>query len=239
MFNTPFAFMAAPAGGGPLLGNRLALDAGIAASYSGSGSSWFDLSGNSNTVTLFNSPTYSSLNGGSLVFDGSTQYGTAPDSSSLDITGNNISIEYWIKPTSGDFIIVSKSPFNSGPTNQNGNYMLWHGNAYKYFTSIDATGVFNNLFGNNPNTNGTNWQQVVFVYDNLTPTWYFNGAVLPPSQIGNGPNPLVATTEPLQIGRRADGYGYYSGNFSVLNIWDYALTAGEISDNYDYYSTRY
>jgi hypothetical protein len=48
----------------------LLLDAGNPASYPGSGTTWFDLSGNGNNGTLVNGVGYNSDNGGSLVFDG-------------------------------------------------------------------------------------------------------------------------------------------------------------------------
>ena len=52
----------------------LCLDAGNSKSYPGSGTTWADLSGNGNTGTLTNGPTYSSANGGSIVFDGTNDY---------------------------------------------------------------------------------------------------------------------------------------------------------------------
>ena len=52
--------------GGPVL----CLDAGSRLSYPGSGTTWTDLSGNGNTGTLVNGPTYSSANSGAIVFDG-------------------------------------------------------------------------------------------------------------------------------------------------------------------------
>jgi hypothetical protein len=48
----------------------LCLDAANPKSYPGSGTTWRDLSGNSNTGTLTNGPTFSSANGGSIIFDG-------------------------------------------------------------------------------------------------------------------------------------------------------------------------
>jgi hypothetical protein len=48
----------------------LALDAANIKSYSGTGTTWSDLSGNGNTGTLTNGPTFDSGNGGSIVFDG-------------------------------------------------------------------------------------------------------------------------------------------------------------------------
>ena len=52
----------------------LALDAADRNSYPGSGTAWTDISGRGNTGTLTNGPTYSSANGGSIVFDGTNDY---------------------------------------------------------------------------------------------------------------------------------------------------------------------
>ena len=52
----------------------LHLDAGNAASYPGTGTTWTDLSGNSRNGTLTDGPTYSSANGGSIVFDGTNDF---------------------------------------------------------------------------------------------------------------------------------------------------------------------
>ena len=47
-------------------GLQLYLDAANVKSYPGSGTDWRDLSGNSNTSSLVNGPTYSSDDGGGL-----------------------------------------------------------------------------------------------------------------------------------------------------------------------------
>lgn len=52
----------------------LALDAANPKSYPGSGTTWYDLSGNGINGTLVNGPTYNSSNLGSLVFDGVNDY---------------------------------------------------------------------------------------------------------------------------------------------------------------------
>ena len=54
----------------------IALDAANTKSYPGSGTTWSDLSGNSNNGTLTNGPTFNSRNGGSIVFDGVDDYVT-------------------------------------------------------------------------------------------------------------------------------------------------------------------
>jgi hypothetical protein len=50
----------------------LNLDAGNTASYPGTGTTWTDLSGNGNNGTLITGVTYSSTNGGTMVFNGSS-----------------------------------------------------------------------------------------------------------------------------------------------------------------------
>jgi hypothetical protein len=56
----------------------LGLDAASKNSYPGSGTVWTDLSENSNTGTLVNSPTFSSDNNGILTFNGTNQYISIP-----------------------------------------------------------------------------------------------------------------------------------------------------------------
>jgi len=62
----------------------LFLDASNKASYPGSGSTWYDLSGNNNNATLFGSPVYSTSNGGILTFSStSNQYASVNHAASL------------------------------------------------------------------------------------------------------------------------------------------------------------
>ena len=72
------------------------LDAGNNSSYSGSGTSWNDISGNSNNFTLINGPTYSSSDGGAIVFDGTNDYATSPSGVSyLKFGTNDYSYGVW------------------------------------------------------------------------------------------------------------------------------------------------
>ena len=80
----------------------LNLDAGDPRSYPSSGTTWTDLSGNGNTGTLTNGPTYSNGNGGALVFNGTNSYVTVGSfSSNLNAANNspNITISFWANLT--------------------------------------------------------------------------------------------------------------------------------------------
>ncbi len=80
----------------------LNLDAGNTNSYPGSGTAWTDLSGNGNNGTLTNGPTYSSDDGGAIVFDGTNDYATIDPQNSttngLYFGGaTSISVSTWVK----------------------------------------------------------------------------------------------------------------------------------------------
>jgi len=57
-------------------GLTLQLDAGNSTSYNGSGTTWYDLAGTQQNITLVNSPTYTSGNPSYFTFNGSNQRGS-------------------------------------------------------------------------------------------------------------------------------------------------------------------
>ena len=63
----------------------LNLDAGNILSYSGTGSTWYDLSNIGNNVSLVGSPTYNTTN---LIFNGTNQ--TANTINTIDLTSTNV-----------------------------------------------------------------------------------------------------------------------------------------------------
>jgi hypothetical protein len=74
-----------PEGDIVLSGLVLSLDVGYSNSYPKSGTTWYDIKG-TNNGTLTNGPTFSTDGGGSIVFDGSDDYGTI---TSTGAYGNN------------------------------------------------------------------------------------------------------------------------------------------------------
>ena len=75
------------------------LDAADRNSYPGSGSTWYDLSGNGHHGTL-NQPDFSSVNGGAFTFNNSTDL--VEVSSFVATTLNQSTIIAWVKDTSAD-----------------------------------------------------------------------------------------------------------------------------------------
>ena len=76
----------------------LYLDAANTNSYSNSGTTWNDLSGNGYDATLTNGPTYNSDNGGYFIFDGTNDHAVI-DSSFQVSTSGTYSFEAWIYKT--------------------------------------------------------------------------------------------------------------------------------------------
>jgi hypothetical protein len=150
-------------------GLQVHLDAGNLASYSGSGSTWFDISGNSRHATLENSPTWSSSNQGFFTFNGTNQRGINSSSSGVLNNGSR-SISSWFKGTVGDQI-----PLSLGTSGGNNNAFagvpqtsLTGLNVYGLLSTFDEsiTITSTNLLDNNwknlvlwdPHNIYTNWQ---------------------------------------------------------------------------------
>jgi hypothetical protein len=74
----------------------LYLDAANPDSYSGTGSTWLDVSGNANNGTLTNGPTFDSGNKGSISFDGINDYITTGNLiTNSDFPDNNYTLTCW------------------------------------------------------------------------------------------------------------------------------------------------
>jgi hypothetical protein len=100
----------------------LALDAADKNSYKGTGTLWNDLSGNVNNGTLTNGPSFNNSNGGTISFDGTDDYVSITNNSTLR-PSTELTIEYIIKGTtpSGWCPIIG---YGNGDYT-NGNYLCW------------------------------------------------------------------------------------------------------------------
>ena len=204
----------------------LALDAANNKSYPGSGTTWTDLSGNNNTGTLVNGPTFSNLNGGSIVFDGTNDCVTLATNSVFNFGTGNFSIFCWIKTSKvSDYSTIFA--LDDGAT---GDGILF------YITSV--TGVFRTwVAGNAQNTlisiaNG-NWNHVGITRSSGTVYQYING-----TSAGNFSSAgTVRTNQTPRYGNYDSSNGYiYQGNIAMSQIYNRALSTTEVLQNYN--STR-
>ena len=212
----------------------LALDAANIKSYSGSGTTWSDLSGNGNTGTLTNGPTYSSANGGSIVFDGVDDFVTTANTT---ISGSQ-TFSVWAMVTGGASLHGILTQHNYASTanfgiNQIGNKLApsigYTNNTREYADKITNFTITNNIIFN-----------AVLVYNSSENKiyWYINGQLDSSYTLSATPK---STNYPICLGRWDGGYGdyYFNGRVYSGNIHNRALTATEVSQNFNATRGRY
>jgi hypothetical protein len=212
----------------------LYLDAGSPNSYrTDFGTTWKDMSGFNNSGSLINGPTYSSANGGSIVFDGVDDYVDCGNQSSIQLIGD-MSILSWIKVT--DFSkfsgIVAKTTGNiANPYD----YYLLQSSGTPNFIRGSGGSTYANHLGTTSPTLGV-WQQVAVTMLATQVTHYLNGS-------SNGTGTISVTTtnaaNNLMIGNRSDNVTDFKGNISITQIYNRALSATEIQQNYNAQKSRF
>jgi hypothetical protein len=209
-------------------GMVLCLDAGNRESYPGSGASWTDLSGNGNSATLNNSPSYSSNNLGYLTFNGSTQYtaGTTTSASSWSISiwynASNISSQLAYYP----FGVGGAAGLGFGGTNDANSNGRWY-----FFDGTNAATVANGL-SVAPVVINT-WYHLTVTKTGTTYNTYTNGSF---STTASAANLSISS---YNIGRRVDGFWYVEGSVGGASIYNRVLTAAEVSQNFNATRGRY
>ena len=220
--------------GGPEINDSglvLALDAANPRSYSGSGTTINDISGQSNNGTLTNSPSYNAGNGGYLTFtSASSTYVSIPYSASLD-TPTGCTHEVWFYPTgAGEFLSRGLSDAGSSPDNPR---LYVYGDGKVYFdwstTGLDRWGEYAGA------TAMSTWNQVVLqTLPSTTMKLYTNGAYKGDSFVGgNMPATLPNTTNPIILGGATWIPRYFSGRIAIVRLYNRALSANEILQNYN------
>ena len=202
----------------------LCLDAGSRKSYGGTGNVWRDLAG-SNNGTLTNGPTFSSANGGSIVFDGTNDYISfnSLTTQSLNLTSSNgATISCWLRLTilnrwTGVVTFFSGSNVDIG-------WDIQPDNALRIWKNGTITTVSVNLASYN-NT----WTYFTLVSNSTGTIFYVNDSqVAKTSQTGNV---TFTAGRNLMFGDHWDNP--IQGNASTLLMHNRALTHAEIQQNYN------
>jgi len=217
----------------------MCLDAGNRKSYPGSGTTWFDLSGNNNTGSLINGPTYNSGNNGNIIFDNTNDQCNITASSG--ISTNTFTYELWCRPTSTNLQPATESTTGTGAglgTSQRNviapaNYGTNSGAGMSVGTnSVVVIEHGNSLLAPmliyNASISSTAFSHVVAVYNNKQPTLYFNGSfartgLLSPRTTVYGDYTRVGYGD----------YGYFSGGIAAVKVYNRALSASEVLQNYN------
>ena len=208
----------------------LALDAANTKSYSGSGTDWKDFSGQGNNGTLTNGPTFDSNNLGSILFDGSNDSISISNSSSLNTTPT-VTISSWINPSGfggGNYgrIIDSHDSYNfflDNTTSTGTNGIRYWPNAGNAFSVSNVVTL-------------NEWANFTVVHSGSNVVIYKNGISIGTS---GSSSTLPSTSSTILIGNRDDNARGFEGKMSQVFIYNRALTAAEVLQNYDALKGRY
>jgi hypothetical protein len=200
----------------------MCLDAGNGKSYVSGSNTWFDLSGNNNSGSL-SGPTYSSTNGGSIVFDGTDDQVLVTGS----VTTSTATFCVWIRrngnQTTYKGILFSRGTNTSGMNFSNSNQIGYHWN--------DASNTYN-------------WNPPLVIPDlawsmcvvSVSPT-FATAYLCQASGISSATNVVNHGSTTLNNIRIANDSGlagrFFKGNIAQSLIYNRALSASEVLQNYN------
>jgi hypothetical protein len=218
----------------------LSLDASDRNSYVSGSTTWTDLSGNGNNGTLTNGPTFSSTNGGTIVFDGTNDYVLVTNPTI--IKNQNFSISAWINPVSQNSALVSMIDFDhnatqgwvlqseDATTNRNF-YFAWYDGSQ--FQPVSGYGA-----GKGIQITTSVWQNIVYSKNGTSLLGYINGNQTYSFTASNS-NVSYGSNKDLRIGDWNSGGRPFKGNIPNVQIYNRALTAAEVLQNYNAFKSRF
>ena len=193
------------------------LDAGYIPSYPKTGTIWYGLSYSGNNGTLINGPTYSSDNGGSIVFDGVNDYIT---SSFATTSGQAVTYAGWLYSTE------TTATYRNFVDSVSANPMIWWNTSgqIEFDTALYTT----------PAVYRNQWVYVTLSKPSgsSSASYYVNGVF-----VGTGSAYTTPAVIPTWFNRAAAET--WKGNCSVIQSYNRALTASEILQNYNAQKSRY
>jgi len=211
-------------------GSILYLDAGDLSSYSGTGTTWTDLSGYGNNGTLTNGPTFDNTYKGSIVFDGTNDYVNCNNSSNLQITQGSISA--WAKTT-----ITTVNYYGILVKQSNYGLFVYGGNLATYDW---GNGVLRN---SGVSIADGQWKYLTMTFTTNTGTpsnnaiFYINGVAVSTFTIKWSTD---AQSLIVGMGGSLGSPGqFFPGNVAIAQVYNRALTASEVLQNFNATRTRF
>ena len=217
---------------------NLMLDINLAGgSYSGSGSVIEDLSSAEEDFTVTNATVKEGYGGYYIDFDGSGDYADS-DSSIATTTGNDITIEFWVRSESGsqpsyaDIMDANHGTAVAGSSGQGWAIQMRAANQNSfYFVYYDGSGYQSNSDSEIFELTTDKWTHIAIVKSGTSVQVYEDGVA------GNSWTASDATiANPNQIIRLAGwlaGGRDFNGSLGQVRIYSDALSAGEVLGNYN------
>lgn len=210
------------------------VDAGNSSSYPGSGTTWTDLIG-SNNGTLTNGPAFNSANAGNIDFDGSNDKVTF--STDLFSGSNEGTLMLVINPDTTSF---DGKFFNQSGTLVNGSTFAFTpetgGIRYRHYGG-------NITYGAGTMSAGNIYHIAVVIPSGASTTddvlAYIDGVNYSGSRTGGSDQTLNIGTGTTNLGHGTSSGDYFEGKIYYTMVYDRALTASEILQNYNALKNRF
>jgi hypothetical protein len=215
----------------------LALDAADRNSYPGTGTTWYDLSGNNLNGTLVNTPTYSSDFNGTLLFDGVNERVNVTASSLIQNLTTNFTFQAFVRfnTSGGQYGIFTKgSTFTDGWTvyvRQGPQFALIGHNESNVSSGLLAPTPSGGISTNT-------WYQITYTYDNTVVRSYIDG-VQSSTESYSETFDSIGTSPYIGWGPSVGTPKYWPGNISNTTLYNRALTASEVLQNYNATKSRF
>jgi TM2 domain-containing membrane protein YozV len=226
----------------------LSVDAADRNSYVSGSTVWNDVSGNGNNGTLTNGPTFSSTNGGSIVFDGVNDYVTCGTNSSILVSSMTISsIFSFTSYTNATHLIVSRL---GGPAQSYRHNYFFGIMESKFYFGFNQSGTSNYplVWINTSPIINTIYSFTATYSTSTSVAMYLNGQVQSFSGPNTAGNPLITNQavalEPAticSIGSGAPAQDTFYSNARIYNaqIYNRVLSASEVLQNYNAQKSRF
>ena len=210
-------------------GLQLYLDAGNAASYPGSGTAWTDLSVNGRNGTLTGGPTYSSADGGSIVFDGTNDF--VQCSGSLTATAATFVIWMRRNGPQDDFdgIIYSRSANATG--------LSFFGTTNKIsYTWNNAVNTY--TWDSGLTVPDLTWCMIAVSVTSTAATAYLcqSGGI---TSATNTVSHTSTVLDDVKLAQDDQGARFFNGNIAIAQLYNTALSAADISQNFEVDRARF
>ena len=212
----------------------LNLDASNITSYPGTGSTWTDLSGSSNNISLFNGASYDPSNRNSILFDGVNDY--VGKNTTLN-TGQDFTVSVWMYATllgnTRTSLVANSYNYSSG----NGWFFCTDagGASNSFFLSIGSDYPVKVSSDNIISINTWNYLTAVVKSGGRYIDLYKNGILISGATTDNGANTINYNYNNFSIGFRdpAGTPDPFHGNIGATQIYNRVLTANEVLQNFN------
>ena len=203
----------------------LNLDAGNFASYPTSGSTWFDLAGNSYDSILSNGPSYSTSGAGSIFFDGTDDYGSLNPKAIPP--GSQITISFWNNGAGTIASSIISASLNS--SDQTLNIHLPWSNGRIYW---DCGSPFNRIEKAASTSEYLGWHNWVFTKNATTGNMYIylDGSLW---HSDSGLTGTIPVMDIASIGNYFTGTLPHWGNIGQCLIYNRELSSSEVLQNFN------